>query len=55
MGKIIIIELGQLYGCNNQKEVLDTIYNLKAIGMSDDDINEILNRSKEGETKNETD
>lgn len=46
---MINLELGQLYGCNNQNELLDTIDMLKAIGMSDEDINEILNRSKDGE------
>lgn len=48
---MINLELGQLYGCNNQNELLDAIDNLKAIGMSDEEINKILERSKDGENE----
>lgn len=45
---MINLELGQLYGCKNYKELLDAIDNLKSIGMSDEEINEIIERSKDG-------
>jgi len=42
---MIYLELGNNYGCDNQDELLATIESLKSMGMSDDEIDEILNRS----------
>ena len=42
---MINLELGNNYGCDNQDELLTTIESLKSMGMSDEEINEILNRS----------
>lgn len=43
---MITLEIGQFYGMSNEKELMQTIKELKNIGMSDDDIQAILNRSK---------
>ena len=43
---MITLEIGQLYGMNNEKELMQTIEELKNIGMSDNDIQVILDRSK---------
>ena len=43
---MITLELGQLYGMNNEKELMQTIKELKNTGMSDNDIQVILDRSK---------
>lgn len=43
---MINLEMGQLYGMNNEKELMQTIKELKDIGMSDNDIQVILDRSK---------
>lgn len=40
------LEMGQLYGMNNEKELMQTIKELKDMGMSDNDIQVILDRSK---------
>ena len=45
---MITIELNELYGMENEKELMNTIQELKAIGMTDEEIQECLNRSKEG-------
>lgn len=42
---MINLELGNDYGCDNQDELLATLKSLKSMGMSDEEINEILNRS----------
>ena len=42
---MINLELGNNYGCDNQDELLATIESLKSMGMSDEEVNEILNRS----------
>ena len=47
---MINIELGELYGMNNVKELMQTIKELQDMGMSDSEIQAILERSK-----NETD
>ena len=44
----IKLELGELYGMDNIKQVMQTIEELKQMGMSDEQINEILERSKNG-------
>ena len=43
---MITLEMGQLYGMNNEKELMQTIKELKDMGMSDNDIQVILDRSK---------
>ena len=43
---MITLELGQLYGMANEKELLQTIKELRDIGMPDKDIQDILDRSK---------
>lgn len=43
---MISLEMGQLYGMNNEKELMQTIKELKNTGMSDNDIQVILDRSK---------
>ena len=44
---MINLELGNNYGCDNQDELLATIESLKSMGISDEEINEILNRSND--------
>ena len=43
---MITLELGQLYGMDSEKELMQTIKELKNTGMSDGDIQVILDRSK---------
>ena len=43
---MITLELGQLYGMDSEKELMQTIKELKNTGMSDGDIQAILDRSK---------
>ena len=43
---MITLEMGQLYGMNSGKELMQTIKELKNTGMSDNDIQVILDRSK---------
>lgn len=45
---MLTLELGELYGMSNEKELLDTIEQLRKFGMSDADIQAVLERSKEG-------
>lgn len=47
---MINLELGELYGMDNVKELMQTIKELQDMGMSDSEIQAILERSK-----NETD
>ncbi len=44
--KLINIELCELYGCENAKELIDAIEACKSIGMSDEEINATLERSR---------
>ena len=44
---MINIELGELYGMDNVKELMQTIEELRSMGMSDAEIQVILERSKE--------
>ena len=44
---MINLELGNNYGCDNQDELLATIESLKSMGMSDEEINEILDKSNQ--------
>ena len=43
---MITLEMSQLYGMNNEKELMQTIKELKNTGISDNDIQVILDRSK---------
>lgn len=42
----INLEIGELYGMQSINEVIETISEMKKIGMSDDEINIVLERSK---------
>ena len=44
---MITLEIGNLYGMESQEQLLQTIKELKEIGMTDEQIQEILERSKE--------
>lgn len=44
---MIKLDLGQLYGMDSMKEVMSTIEELKNMGMSDAEIQAILDRSRE--------
>lgn len=43
----INIELGNLYGMNSEKELMETIEELRGIGMPDEEVQKILDRSKD--------
>ena len=43
---MINLEFGELYGMDSVKEVMRTIKELQDMGMSDSEIQEILERSK---------
>lgn len=43
---MVTLEIGQLYGMNSINEVLDAIKELQDSGMSDADIQAVLDRSK---------
>lgn len=43
---MINIELGEYYGCENEKEMMEAINTCREHGMSDAEINEVLKRSK---------
>jgi len=45
----IDLELGNNYGMKNVKEVLETIQEMKDCGMTDEEINAVLERSKESD------
>jgi transcriptional/translational regulatory protein YebC/TACO1 len=49
---MISIDLCQFYGTDSEKELMTAIEELRKIGMPDDDIQGILDRSK-GESKDE--
>lgn len=42
----IKLELGELYGCKDYKELMKSIEDAKALGMTDEEINKALERSK---------
>ena len=44
---MINLELGQLYGMDSEKELMETIRELRKAGMPDEEIQKILDRSKE--------
>ena len=44
---MINLELGELYGMDSIKELMQTIEELRSMGMSDIEIQAILDRSKE--------
>ena len=43
----INLEIGNLYGMSSVKELIDTIKELKKIGMPDEEVQKILDRSKD--------
>lgn len=43
---MITLELGELYGMDSYKDLMDTINELKENGWKDSEIQEILDRSK---------
>ena len=45
---MIKIDLGELYGCKSYEELIKTINYMKRMGMSDEQMQEILNKSKDG-------
>lgn len=47
---MINIELNELYGMENEKDLMKTIFELRNMGMSDEEIQEILDRSKSSVT-----
>jgi len=51
----IKLELGELYGCEDIKELMRAIDCMKKMNFSDEQINEVLERSKKGEGKIEND
>lgn len=48
---MVTLEIGQLYGMNSINEVLDAIKELQDSGMSDADIQAVLDRSKDSTCK----
>lgn len=46
---MINLELGELYGMDNVEELMQTIKKLQDTGMSDSEIQAILERSKNSE------
>ena len=43
---MITIELGELYGTKDTHELIETINFMRAIGMSDEEIQKVLNQSE---------
>lgn len=43
---MITIELGELYGLADEKELFNTITELRQIGMADVEIQDLLNRRR---------
>ena len=43
---MITIELGELYGLADERELINTITELKQIGMADVEIQDLLNRRR---------
>lgn len=46
----IKLELGELYGCKDYKELMQSIEDARALGFSDEEIEKILERSKQNDT-----
>lgn len=44
---MITLKMGELYGMESEKELMQTIKELQDMGMSDEDIQALLDRSKE--------
>ena len=44
---MINLEIGELYGLESERELMQTIKQLQDMGMPDEDIQAILDRSKE--------
>lgn len=44
---MITLEMGELYGMESEKDLMQTIKQLQDMGMSDEAIQAILDRSKE--------
>ena len=47
--KMIDVQLGETYGMKDVKELMQTIQELQQMGMSDEEIQKILDRSKGAE------
>ena len=47
---MINLEIGELYGLESERELMEAIQFCRNMGMSDGDIQAVLDRSKEGET-----
>ena len=46
---MITLEMGELYGMESEKDLMQTIKELQDMGMSDENIQSVLDRSKEAE------
>ena len=44
---MITLEMGELYGMESEKDLMQTIKELQDMGMSDENIQAVLDRSKE--------
>lgn len=44
---MIKIDLGELYGCKSYEELIQTINYMKRMGLSDKQMQELLNKSKD--------
>ncbi len=47
---MINLEIGELYGMKSEKELMEAIQSCRNMGMSDAQIQAVLDRSKEEET-----
>lgn len=43
------LKLGELYGCDSIEELMEAIDALQDMGMSDEELNKMLERSEQGE------
>ena len=43
---MICMELGELYGFDNWEDLWEAVENIRSMGLSDEEINKILERSK---------
>lgn len=49
-GKITLLKLklGELYGCDSIEELMEAIVLMQSMGMSDEELNKMLERSEQG-------
>jgi len=54
-GEIILLnlKLGELYGFDSIEELLEAIDNMQRMGMSDEALNKILERSEQGKKESD--